>query len=112
MERDVKRLSELDDKILWDESPEYLGKSFLLEFNNEFYMKPGYVEDIIKPIVERNEGSIADMVERHLLEAVQWLSNNGLLAEYPRRNRDGSKFFITRRGHRCLEPGTRMVFKQ
>ena len=109
MERDVKPLSKLDDNLLEERSPEYLGKSFLLEFNNRFYRELGCVEDIIKPIVDRNEGLIADMVERHLWEAVQWLCNHGLLAQIMSAER-GIEFFITRRGHDCLEPGVTMVF--
>lgn len=110
MERGVKPLSELDDKLLWDESPEYLGKSFLLEFYDRFYNEPAEVEDIIKPIVDRNENLMADIVERNLSEAVQWLSNNGLLAESISSRHVGRQFFITRRGHNYLEPGTTMAF--
>ena len=109
MERGVKPLKELDDDLLTIRSPEDLGKSFLLEFKNRFGNKPAYVEDIIKPIVDRNHNLIADIVELYLLEAVQWLTNKGLLAEFLRMGQD-RKFFITRLGHRYLEPGTTMIF--
>ena len=113
MEKDVKPLTELEDHLLLEQSPENLGKSFLLAFNNRFYNEPGYVEDIIKlivkPIVDRNENLIADIVELHLSEAVQWLSNKGLLAEIRSREHIGGQFFITRLGHRYLKPGSTML---
>ena len=110
MERGVKPLSELDDKLLWDESPEYLGKSFLLEFYDRFYNEPAEVEDIIKPIVDRYENLMADTVERHLLEAVQWLSNKGLLAEIISSEHIGRQFFITREGHIYSKQGITRAF--
>lgn len=108
MERDVKPLKELDDDLFTILSPEHLGKSFLLEFKNRFDNKPAYVEEIIKPIVGRSHDNIADIVEKYLLEAVQWLSNKGLLAEYLRLGQD-RQFFITRLGHKYLKPGSTML---
>lgn len=110
MEKDVKPLTELDDDLLTNLSPEDLGKSFLLGFKNRFNNEPGHVDDIIKlivkPIMDRdpNHNLITDIVQLHLLEAVQWLSNKGLLAEDLRMGQNG-KFFITRLGHSYLEQG-------
>lgn len=105
MEKDVKPLTELDDDLFMILSAEKLGQSFLLEFKNKFDQKPAYVEDIIKPIVDRNHDLIADVVEKYLLEAVQWLSNRGLIAEYIKLGQE-RKYFITRLGHKYLKPYT------
>lgn len=87
---------------------ENLGQSFLLEFKNKFDQEPANVEDIIKPIVDRNHHLIADVVEKYLLEAVQRLSNKGLIAEYLRKDQ-ARKYFITCLEHKYLKPGSMMI---
>ncbi|MDE0084726.1 MAG: hypothetical protein OXU23_03375 [Candidatus Poribacteria bacterium] len=108
MEYDVKPITELPLQEIKLGKSEHLGKSFLLELNEhdeEIINLLDFVDDIVNKFSrDLNE----EDVRRNLSEAVQWLCNKGLLAEY-KKHTQGVEYFITRLGHKYLKPGTTMM---
>ncbi len=49
-----------------------------------------------------------DDVRRNVSEAIQWLCNKGLLAEYKKHTK-GVEYFITKLGYKYLKHGTQMI---
>lgn len=109
MERDVKPISELLEKEITLGKPERLGESFLLELKNKHDEEIINLLDFVDDIVNKFSKDLnEDDVRRNLSEAVQWLCNKGLLAEY-KKHTQGVEYFITRLGHEYVKPGTMLL---